>query len=228
MKSSIRQAVIVVVAALAGGGAAVAIGTATTSSSTTTIQAAAPIPAANVSQTSSGISPAAIYRNDAPGVVLITATSTSSAPDPVDPFAPNQTQKSVAIGSGFVADAAGHVYTNAHVVLGASSVKVAFSNGDLLQRQGARRRQGDRRRGAPGRGRPGQRASPAAAGEPQLCPRRRSGRRDREPPERAEHDHLGHRLADQPYDRLARARTSRSIRPFRPTPRSTTATRAAR
>jgi putative serine protease PepD len=130
MKSSIRQAVIVVVAAVAGGGAAVAIGTATTSSSTTTVQAAAPIPAANVSQTSSGISPAAIYRNDAPGVVLITATSTSSGPDPVDPFAPNQSQKSVAIGSGFVADAAGHVYTNAHVVLGSSSVQVAFSNGN--------------------------------------------------------------------------------------------------
>jgi S1-C subfamily serine protease len=127
MKSSIRQALIVVVAALAGGGVAVAVGDATTSNSTTTVQAAAPIPAANVSQTSSGISPAAIYRNDAPGVVLITATSTSNAPDP---FAPNQTQKSVAIGSGFVADAAGHVYTNAHVVLGASSVKVAFSNGD--------------------------------------------------------------------------------------------------
>ena len=103
-----------------------AIGTATTSSSTTTVQAAAPIPAANVSQTSSGISPAAIYRNDAPGVVLITATSTSSSSDPVDPFAPNQSQKSVAIGSGFVADATGHVYTNAHVVLDASSVKVTF------------------------------------------------------------------------------------------------------
>ena len=130
MKSSIRQALIVVVAALAGGGVAVAVGDATTSSSTTTVQAAAPIPAANVSQTSSGISPAAIYRNDAPGVVLITATSTSNSPDPFDPLAPDQSQKSVAIGSGFVADAAGHVYTNAHVVLGASSVKVAFSNGD--------------------------------------------------------------------------------------------------
>ena len=85
-----------------------AIGTATTSSSTTTVEAAAPIPAANVSQTSSGISPAAIYRNDASGVVLITATSTSSGPDPLDPLAPDQSQKSVAIGSGFVADAAGH------------------------------------------------------------------------------------------------------------------------
>jgi S1-C subfamily serine protease len=129
MKSAIRQVLIVVVAALAGGGAAVGIGAATTSSSTTTVEAAAPIPAANVSQTPSGISPAAIYRNDAPGVVLITATSTSSSPDPLDPFAPDQSQRSVAIGSGFVADTAGHVYTNAHVVLGSSSVKVAFADG---------------------------------------------------------------------------------------------------
>jgi S1-C subfamily serine protease len=126
MKPSIRQALIVVVAALAGGGAAVAIGAATTSSSTTTVQAAAPLPAAAVSETSSGISPAAIYRNDAPGVVLITATTTQRTADPLDPFAPPQTEHGVAIGSGFVADAQGHIYTNAHVVLGASSVKVTF------------------------------------------------------------------------------------------------------
>ena len=112
---------------------AVGIGAATTSSSVTTIQAAAPLPAANVSQTASGISPAEIYRNDAPGVVLITATSEQKQPDPLDPFGPAQTQRSVAIGSGFVTDAAGHIYTNAHVVLGATSVKVTFKRpqGDL-------------------------------------------------------------------------------------------------
>ena len=127
MKPYIRQVPIVLAAALVGGGAAVAIGSTMTSDSVTTIQAAAPIPAANVSsETANGISPAAIYQNDAPGVVLITATSTQTQSDPADPFAPNQSQKSVAIGSGFVADASGHVYTNAHVVLGASSVKVTF------------------------------------------------------------------------------------------------------
>src|SRR6476659_4145050 len=130
MKPYIRQVPIVLAAALVGGGAAVAIGSTMTSDSVTTIQAAAPIPAANVSsETANGISPAAIYQNDSPGVVLITATSTQTQSDPADPFAPNQSQKSVAIGSGFVADASGHVYTNAHVVLGASSVKVAFSDG---------------------------------------------------------------------------------------------------
>jgi S1-C subfamily serine protease len=128
MKPSIRQALIVVVAALAGGGVAAGIGAATTSSSVTTVQAAAPLPAANVSQTASGISPARIYANDAPGVVLITATSQQKQSDPLDPFAPPQTERSVAIGSGFVADSAGHIYTNAHVVLGASSVKVTFKD----------------------------------------------------------------------------------------------------
>jgi putative serine protease PepD len=130
MKPSIRQSLVVTAAALAGGGAAVAIGAATTSSSSTTIQAAAPIPAANVSQTADGISPTQIYNNDAPGVVLITATTQQQQADPVDPFAPPQTGKSVAIGSGFVTDAAGHIYTNAHVVLGASSVKVTFKKTD--------------------------------------------------------------------------------------------------
>ena len=130
MKPSIRQSLVVTAAALAGGGAAVAIGAATTSSSSTTIQAAAPIPAANVSQTADGISPTQIYNNDAAGVVLITATTQQQQTDPVDPFAPPQTGKSVAIGSGFVTDAAGHIYTNAHVVLGASSVKVTFKKTD--------------------------------------------------------------------------------------------------
>jgi S1-C subfamily serine protease len=133
MKPSIRQSLIVVAAALAGGGVAAGIGAATTSSSVTTVQAAAPLPAANVSQTASGISPAQIYANDAPGVVLITATSQQSQSDPLDPFAPPQSERAVAIGSGFVTDAAGHIYTNAHVVLGATSVKVTFKRpqGDL-------------------------------------------------------------------------------------------------
>ena len=102
---------------------AVAVGDATSSTSVTTVQAAAPLPAANVSQTATGISPSQIYRNDAPGVVLITATSVQKQSDF---FGQPQSQRSVAIGSGFVTDAAGHIYTNAHVVLGAETVKVTF------------------------------------------------------------------------------------------------------
>jgi S1-C subfamily serine protease len=123
MKPSIRQSALVVVAALAGGGVAVAVGDTTSSNSVTTVQAAAPLPAANVSQTATGISPSEIYRNDARGVVLITATSVQRQSDF---FGQPQSQRAVAIGSGFVTDAAGHIYTNAHVVLGAQSVKVTF------------------------------------------------------------------------------------------------------
>ena len=60
-----------------------------------------------------------IYKDVAPGVVQITATSEVVTPqDPVgNPFGPTvQTQQ--ALGSGFVIDKAGHVVTNYHVVAG--------------------------------------------------------------------------------------------------------------
>jgi S1-C subfamily serine protease len=75
-----------------------------------------------------------IYRRDAPGVVRITSTSVVAIPqDPFfgNPFAP-QTEKQQALGSGFVVDKAGHIVTNYHVVQGAKSVRVSFSNGTDL------------------------------------------------------------------------------------------------
>jgi S1-C subfamily serine protease len=72
-----------------------------------------------------------IYRDVAPGVVQITATSEVVTPaDPfVNPFGPTvQTEK--ALGSGFVIDKAGHIVTNDHVVAGAKSVLVSFSNNE--------------------------------------------------------------------------------------------------
>jgi len=75
-----------------------------------------------------------IYRDVAPGVVQITATSQVVTPaDPfVNPFGPTvQTQE--ALGSGFVMDKAGHIVTNYHVVAGAKSVKVSFSNNESLK-----------------------------------------------------------------------------------------------
>ncbi|HYX85576.1 MAG TPA: trypsin-like peptidase domain-containing protein [Gaiellales bacterium] len=130
MRPSLRQGALLVAAAAAGGGAAIGIGAATTSDNVTVIHAASPLPAAqNVSQASDGISPAAIYRRDAPGVVVVTARTVRNVQDPLDPFGPSQRETSVAIGSGFVADAEGHIYTNAHVVLGASSVRVGFQGG---------------------------------------------------------------------------------------------------
>jgi putative serine protease PepD len=75
-----------------------------------------------------------IYRASAPGVVHIeTATKVSQASDPFfgNPFGGSQTQR--ALGSGFVIDKAGHIVTNYHVVRGASSIQVSFSNNERIK-----------------------------------------------------------------------------------------------
>jgi S1-C subfamily serine protease len=79
-----------------------------------------------------GLTPETIYKRDAPGVVQITATETTTTP--ADPFgfsAPSsQTQES--LGSGFVIDKAGHIITNEHVIAGAQKVQVSFSANDQI------------------------------------------------------------------------------------------------
>ncbi len=72
-----------------------------------------------------------IYRRDAPGVVQVTSTTIVNVPaDPFfgNPFFPQQ-QRQQSLGSGFVVDKAGHIVTNYHVVDGAKSIRVSFSNG---------------------------------------------------------------------------------------------------
>jgi S1-C subfamily serine protease len=132
------------VAALAGGGVA-AVGVHalddTTKTVTTTVEAA---PSSSGSTTGSasgsrdanaafarsgGKSVASIYKQDAPGVVTITSTITSSTSGDFNPFGPGQSQQETAQGSGFVIDKQGRILTNAHVVEGATSVLVAFEDG---------------------------------------------------------------------------------------------------
>jgi S1-C subfamily serine protease len=75
-----------------------------------------------------------IYRDVGPGVVQITATTQVVTPeDPFfNPFGPTvETEK--ALGSGFVMDKAGHIVTNYHVIAGARSVQVSFSNNESLK-----------------------------------------------------------------------------------------------
>jgi S1-C subfamily serine protease len=76
-----------------------------------------------------------IYRRAAPGVVQVTATQVVASPR-VDPFFglpfPSQ-QQAEALGSGFVTDKAGHIVTNYHVVEGARSVYVSFSNNESMK-----------------------------------------------------------------------------------------------
>jgi S1-C subfamily serine protease len=76
-----------------------------------------------------------IYRRWAPGVVQITSTTVVNVPqDPFfgNPFAPT-TQEQESLGSGFVVDKAGHIVTNYHVIEGAESVQVSFSNGENVK-----------------------------------------------------------------------------------------------
>jgi S1-C subfamily serine protease len=87
---------------------------------------------ATVQRSGKGLTPEAIYRQDGPGVVQITATSvTQSSPDPFG-FLPSTPQTSKSLGSGFVLDRAGHIITNFHVIQGAQKVQVSFSGQDQL------------------------------------------------------------------------------------------------
>lgn len=129
-----------VVSALLGGG--LALGGAAlfggVGGSTSTVREVVPVasdPIPAVSSSSKGLTINQIYRQAAPGVVQVTATQVVRAPA-IDPFFGSpfpQTQQTKALGSGFVIDKAGHVVTNYHVVAGARSVEVSFSNNESLK-----------------------------------------------------------------------------------------------
>jgi S1-C subfamily serine protease len=79
---------------------------------------------------------AQVYSRSAPGVVQVTSTSVTSQPSSSffgNPFSQPQTQTQQALGSGFVIDKAGHIITNYHVVQGAKSVEVSFSDNESLK-----------------------------------------------------------------------------------------------
>ncbi len=67
-----------------------------------------------------------IYERTAPGVVQVTSTSIVQAQS--NPFFQLPAQKQEALGSGFVIDKQGHIVTNYHVIQGATSIQVLFSN----------------------------------------------------------------------------------------------------
>jgi len=122
-------------------GAAVAVGAVAAaggfSASTTTVRELLAQPSretARFAQATRQLTIHEIYVRAAPGVVQVTATSRVSAePNPfLDPFGfggPTvQTQR--ALGSGFVLDKSGDIVTNFHVVQGANSVEVSFSDNE--------------------------------------------------------------------------------------------------
>jgi S1-C subfamily serine protease len=104
----------------------------------TTIQQVSPLAggglgnAALQAPPSKGLTPEQIYKQDAPGVVQITATTVT--PGQTDPYnvLPSAPQTEQALGSGFVIDKTGHIITNYHVVKGAQKVQVSFSGQDEI------------------------------------------------------------------------------------------------
>ncbi len=127
-------AVLMTGTALLGGGATAGILAATGQldgggTTTTVIERPATIPASTTTAagTSEGIDAAAVYAAASPGVVNITSEGvTASSPDP---FGQGGQSQGTATGSGFVADAQGHIVTAAHVVDGASKITIRFSDG---------------------------------------------------------------------------------------------------
>jgi putative serine protease PepD len=124
-----RRGLALAAAAAVGAAASAGIVTAVDGGSTHTTTVAAPT-ATRVVTTSpaaikaTALSAAEIYRRDAAGVVDITVSGTSSG---VTPF--GGPQQSEGEGSGFVIDKKGDIVTNAHVVEGANSITVEFTDG---------------------------------------------------------------------------------------------------
>jgi S1-C subfamily serine protease len=105
---------------------AVLIATNVIDTGTTTREVVQPISQPAATRAASGQRTVAdIYRQEGRGVVFIQARGVSSGDSPFG----LPSQQGVATGSGFVVNKDGTILTNAHVVDGASSVTVSFSDG---------------------------------------------------------------------------------------------------
>src|SRR6476660_8068493 len=98
MSRTLPIALIALLCGAVAGGVAGAVAGGDSSSST----AALPLPAAAATTSGDRLTPAAVYQRDAPGVAVITATSTKQVPG--DFFTPPETEKVQSLGSGFVID----------------------------------------------------------------------------------------------------------------------------
>jgi S1-C subfamily serine protease len=122
-------ATLAAVASLLGGGVAVGAAWALGAfeGETTVIEQAAPTPSSSSNVSSQGLTVQEIYERAAPAVVQITTTLTSSGSGGTGAPAAR------ALGSGFVIDRAGHIVTNYHVVEGAQTIRVGFSNRETVE-----------------------------------------------------------------------------------------------
>ena len=133
------MAAALLVASVAGGVVAVAVASLVgVGEHTTTVREVGGFPPPNdvsLEQSGPALSLRDIYKNDAPGVVQVTSTSTVALPRSNwfgNSFVPGTEVKHY-LGSGFVIDKAGYIVTNYHVVAGAQSIRVSFSNSDSMK-----------------------------------------------------------------------------------------------
>jgi putative serine protease PepD len=125
-------------AALLGAGAVTAVLAATGAldGSTKSTSVVEPVATASGGTSTANLNPRALYASSAAGVVDITASGVSSGGDqggggggPFGPSGPSGQSQTTAAGSGSVIDGQGRILTAAHVVQGASSIKVNFQDG---------------------------------------------------------------------------------------------------
>jgi len=121
----------ILLAAAAGGGIALGIAAALGDlGSTTVVTQSAEVPASlqqAAATSDKSLTIPEIYSRTAPGVVQVTSTKIVKAQQ-VNPFFQTQPQRVEALGSGFVIDKRGDIVTNYHVIQGATSIEVLFSN----------------------------------------------------------------------------------------------------
>ena len=122
-----KMAAPLLAAAVVGGGAgALVVATTDDGANTTTITSAAPSAAVEpVAAGDTGLTSRQVYEGAKGSVAFITSRMTEQSSGPF-----GQSRSGVATGSGFVVSKDGYVVTNAHVVDGASSVKVKIGDGD--------------------------------------------------------------------------------------------------
>jgi S1-C subfamily serine protease len=80
---------------------------------------------------SAAINPAAIYKSDAPGIVLVQSQIRGTDAGLFGP----QPHRGTAQGSGFMIDGQGSILTNYHVVAGASKTTVTLKDGKVYDAQ---------------------------------------------------------------------------------------------
>ncbi len=110
-----------------GGGAAVALGVAHDSTTTTVNAPASDAAVRAVADDGAALSADDIYDQSKDSVVFITAQVTSQGSGPY-----GEPSQGEATGSGFVVSKDGYIATNAHVVEGATDVKVKIGDGEEL------------------------------------------------------------------------------------------------